>query len=440
MPKQPAAVDRRAGALHCSRIMTPADSPPSPHPGLSFRAFVALMASLMALNALAIDSMLPALPAIGAALGVVHENDRQWVITAYMLGFGAAQLVYGTLSDRYGRRPVLIGGLVAYMLFSGMAAMATSFPLLIVARALQGVASAAMRVVAVSVVRDCYEGRAMARVMSLTFIIFLLVPILAPTIGTLILLVAPWRWIFGVLGTISAIVLLAAWTKLPETLAPANRRTIDLAAVVAASRIVLTDRLSVGYTLALALLSGGLFGFLNSVQQITADVFGRPQALPLVFVAIGSTMAVGSFLNSRIVEAIGTRRVSHVAMLGFVACSAGHCAIAVAGWETLASFTMFQASTMFCFSLCGANFGAMAMERMGQVAGSAASLQGFFSTIAGALGGFAIGQQFDGSTVPMTLGSTLFGAAAVAVVLATERGRLFRSQHGAGATGSLSPE
>lgn len=403
----------------------------SPHPGLSFGAFVAIIAALMALNALAIDTMLPALPAIGDALHVARENDRQWVITAYVLGFGAAQLVYGTLSDRYGRRPVLIGGLVAYVAFSAIATLATSFPLLIAARAVQGVAAAAMRVVAVSIVRDCYSGRAMARVMSLAFIIFLLVPILAPTLGTLILLVAPWRWIFGALAILSAILLAITWAKLPETLPPARRRAISLAEIASASRIVLTDRLSLGYTLALTLISGGMFGFLNSVQQITADVFARPQALPLIFAAIGSAMAAGSFLNSRIVEAVGTRRVSHSALIGLIVCSATHLAITLAGWETVVSFTVIQALTMFCFSLCGPNFGAMAMERLGEVAGSAASLQGFFSTIGGALGGFAVGQMFDGSTVPMAAGFTLFGVTALAAVLLTERGRLFRPHNAA---------
>ncbi len=406
-----------------------APAAPNPHPGLGFTAFVALVASLMALNALAIDTMLPALPAIGEALNVVRENDRQWVLTAYMLGFGAAQLVYGTLSDRYGRRPVLIGGLIAYVVFSGAATAATSFPMLIAARAMQGVASAAMRVVAVSVVRDCYEGRAMARVMSLTFIIFLLVPILAPTLGTLILLIAPWRWIFGVLALLSAILLAVAWAKLPETLPPGRRRAISLPAILSASRIVLTDRLSLGYTFALTLMTGAIFGFINSIQQISADVFARPQALPVIFATIGSAMAAGSLLNSRIVEAMGTRRVSHAALIGFTASAAVHLAVALSGRETLASFAVLLALTMFCFSLCGANFGAMAMERLGAVAGSAASLQGFFSTVGGALVGLAIGQFFDGTTIPMAAGFTLLGVTTLAAVMLTERGRLFRSQH-----------
>ncbi|MBU3077278.1 multidrug effflux MFS transporter [Sphingomonas quercus] len=406
-------------------------SPPanSPHPGLSFRAFVAMVACMMMLNALAIDSMLPALAAIGDSLGVTHENDRQWVITAYLLGFGVAQLVHGTLSDRFGRRPVLIGGLAAYVLFSVVITVSGSFTMLIIARGLQGVGAAASRVVAVSVVRDCYSGRPMARVMSLAFIVFLVVPILAPSVGTLVLMVGPWRWIFGLLGVLGALILTWTALKLPETLHPEFRRSIDPRAIAAAWARVVRDRMSVGYTLAMTLLSGGLFGFINSVEQITADTFHRPHALPVVFATIGSCMAVGSFLNSRIVERLGTRRVSHTALIGLLGCGAVHLLVAATGHETLASFAILQALTMFCFSLCGANFGAMAMENLGSVAGAAASLQGFASTVGGALAGFAIGQQFDGTTVPVAAGFTVFAIVALGIVAATERGKLFRAHH-----------
>lgn len=409
--------------LHCGAIM-PSSDPVSPHPSLSFGAFVTLVAGMMALNALAIDAMLPALPAIGAALHVPSPNDRQWVITAYLLGFGVAQIVHGTVSDRVGRRPVLLIGLAIYVLFSLVCAFTTDFTLLIIARVLQGFGSAASRVIAVSLVRDCYSGRRMARVMSLVFIVFLLTPILAPGIGQLVLLVAQWRWIFGILGLVGLLVLAASALYLPETLPPERRRAIDPAAILVSWRMVATDRMSLGYTIALTLLSGALFGFINSVQQIMSDVFAAPKALPIVFALIGGSMAVGSLINSRIVERVGMRPVSHAALLGFLLFSAAHLFVAINGWETLASFTLFQVAIMFCFALCGANFGAMAMEDVGSVAGAAASLQGFASTIGGALIGFAIGQQFNGDTAPEAMGFTAVGLGAVIAVLVAERGRL----------------
>ena len=172
----------------------------SPHPGMGFAQFVALIAAMMPTNALAIDSMLPALPQISQSLGLTADNQRQWVITAYLLGFGAAQIAYGSLADRYGRKPVLLVGLVLYVIFSIACALTTSFEMLLAARALTGVGAAATRVLSVSIVRDCYSGRRMAQVMSLSFIVFLAVPILAPSIGQAIVLVAPWRWIFGVMA------------------------------------------------------------------------------------------------------------------------------------------------------------------------------------------------------------------------------------------------
>jgi DHA1 family bicyclomycin/chloramphenicol resistance-like MFS transporter len=190
---------------------------------MGFGQFVALIAAMMATNALAIDSMLPAMPQIGHALGVTADNDRQWILTAYLLGFGAAQIAYGPLADRYGRKPVLLVGLSLYVVFAAACAFARSFEMLLIARALCGVGAASTRVLAVSIVRDCYSGRQMARVMSLSFIVFLGVPIIAPSVGQAILLVAPWPWVFGVLSIFGLAVIAWSWLKLPETLHPEDR-------------------------------------------------------------------------------------------------------------------------------------------------------------------------------------------------------------------------
>ena len=397
--------------------------------GPGFPEFVCLIAMFMALNALAIDSMLPALPNIGEALGVVTENSRQWVITAYLLGFGGAQIVYGPLADRYGRKPVLIGGLLIYVVFAVACAFAPNFELLIAARVATGIGAAATRVLAVSIVRDRYSGRTMARVMSLSFLVFLGVPILAPTVGQLILTVAPWPWVFGVLAVFGAVVLTWATIRLPETLHPQDRLPINARRIAGAFREAVTNRVSIGYTLAMTCITGALFGFINSSQQIFYDVFKAPELFTTVFAAIAGGIAVASLLNSRFVEKLGSRLISHTALLGFIAMGVIHSAVNLSGHESIWTFAILQALTMFCFGFIAGNFGSMAMEPMGHIAGTASSAQGFVSTIIGSLMGFAIGQSFNGSATPMALGFTVMGVLALVFVLIAERGHLFRAKH-----------
>ena len=398
---------------------------PKPVRGPGFPEFVALIAMMMALNALAIDMMLPALPAIGEALSVASENSRQWVITAYLLGFGVAQLIYGPLADRYGRKPVLMVGLGLYVLFSVAAAFTTTFEALILARLGTGLGAAALRVLAVSIVRDRYSGRTMARVMSLSFLVFLGVPILAPTLGQLVLFVAPWRWIFGVLALAGSGFMVWALIRLPETLTPENRLPIRLGRIVAAFRAVLSDRLSVGYTLAMTAITGALFAFINSSQQIFFDVFEEPGLFTTVFGLMAAGIAVASLTNARLVERLGSRRLSHLALIGFITSAAVHAGVALSGNESLISFALLQGLTMFCFGFIAGNFGALAMNNMGRIAGTASSVQGFVSTTFGSLTGFVIGQSFDGTAAPMTVGITLCGTLALAAVLVAERGKLF---------------
>lgn len=411
-------------------MTSPAAEPaPTSFKGPGFPEFVALIAMMMALNALAIDMMLPALPAIGDALRVATENSRQWVITAYLLGFGGAQLIYGPLADRYGRKPVLMAGLSLYVLFSALAAFATSFELLIAARVGTGLGAAALRVLAVSIVRDRYSGRTMARVMSLSFLVFLGIPILAPALGQLILTVAPWPWIFGVLALAGSAFALWAALRLPETLHVENRMPIQVGRIAGAFREAVSHRRAIGYTLAMTCITGSLFGFINSSQQIFFDVFNEPGLFTVVFAGIAGGIAVASLLNARLVERLGSRLISHTALLGFIAMSAIHVAVAVTGHETIWTFAVLQGLTMFCFGFVVGNFGAMAMEPMGHIAGTASSAQGFISTTGGASLGFLIGQQFNGSATPMTVGFLTLGLAALGFVLFAERGRLFKARN-----------
>jgi DHA1 family bicyclomycin/chloramphenicol resistance-like MFS transporter len=390
-----------------------------------FREFVVLIAGLMALNALAIDAMVPALPAIGAALGVADENSRQLVVSLYVLGFGLTQIVYGPLSDRFGRKPVLVVSLVLYVGFALACWAAPSFSLLLAARMAQGGAAASTRVLVVSIVRDRFEGPQMARIMSLAFLVFLLIPMLAPVFGQLTLLIASWRAIFFGLAAGGAIMLIWSLVRLPETLHPEYRRPLDAKTIWDGVCQTITNRQSIGYTLAFTLMMASLMGYINSVQQIVFDIFRRPELIAATFAGVALPMAFTSWLNSRVVERIGTRRVAHTGLALFTLSALAHLAIVATGGESLWLFIALQGLTMACFGLASANFGALAMQPLGHVAGTASSVQGTVGTIGGALLGLLVGQNFNGTLIPMVGAFAAFGATALMLVAFTERGRLF---------------
>ena len=398
---------------------------------IGFLEFVVLAAATMATQAIAIDAMLPAFPVIVRALHVANENHIQWIVTAYMTGLGVGQLFWGLMSDRFGRRPILIGGLGLYVLAALLCGLTNSFHTLLAWRFVHGLAAASV-IVTRSVIRDLYSGRHMARVMSLTFMVFLTIPILAPSLGQLILWLAPWRYIFIVCGAFAAIVWSWVLLRLPETLHPEYRLTLSAAHIAGAVRLVAFNRASLCYTLAMSVMFGGIMAYVGMVQQMFGEVFHRANLMPSMFALCATTMGVAAFLNSRIVERFGMRRISHTALLTYLAITGSHALIAALGLEQLWTFVAFQSATMACFALSISNFGAMAMDPVASVAGIGASLQGFVSTLGGALVGALIGRQFNGTAVPLTAGLLCCGVASLLFVLLAEKGRLFRGHHVAG--------
>ncbi|MET0375326.1 multidrug effflux MFS transporter [Sphingomonas sp. 2SG] len=390
------------------------------------REFVAFIAAVMAVNALGVDLMLPALADIGRDLLVSAANHRQWVVTVYMVGFGAGQLVYGPLADRLGRRPVLIATLLGFIAASVFAASSVTFAALLGARLLQGLMSASTRVLAVAIVRDGASGRQMARTMSIAQMIFFIVPILAPTLGQGLLAFGPWRFIFYALGGFAALVLAWSLVRLPETLPVARRLPLSLANLRQSYRLTLTNRYSIGYAIAAALTFGGIIAFVSSAQQIFVDEFGAGRRFTLLFAICAFSMGVASFANSRLVERLGTRLISQTAVLALIALSVVHLIVIQAGQETLTSYMILQALSMTCIGLCGSNFGAMAMEPVGHIAGTASSVQGFITSIGAVLVGSAIGQSYAGTTLPLAIGYLLIGVAVLALIWVVEKGELFR--------------
>lgn len=400
------------------------DPTPSPTP-MNRHEFVGFVAAVMAVNALGVDLMLPALPAIGRDLLVGAANKRQWIVTAYILGFGLGQLVYGPLADRFGRKSILLLTLAGFVAASVFAAGSATFPALLGARVLQGFMSASTRVLSVAIVRDNFSGRRMARTMAVAQMIFFLVPIIAPSLGQLLLRLGDWRVIFYALGGFAGIVFAWALVRLPETLPPARRRPLSLASLGQSYRLTLTNRYSLGYAVAASLTFGGIIAFVSSAQQIFVNEFGAGNRFAVLFAVCAFSMGCASFANSRLVERLGTRVISQTGVFMLIALSLIHLAIIAFGRETLWSFIVLQALSMTCIGLCGSNFGAMAMEPVGHIAGSASSVQGFITSIGAVIVGTMIGQSYHGSTLPLALGYLVIGLLVLGVICLVERGQLF---------------
>jgi len=393
---------------------------------IPFGEFVALMALLMALTALSIDIMLPALPQIGEFFALADENDRQLVVTSYMIGLAAGQLVFGPLSDRFGRKSMLLAGLAIYVAGSFAAVAVEDFTYLFLARSVQGFGAASARVISIAVIRDLFSGWEMARVTSLVMIIFITVPVLAPSMGQGLLFLGDWSLIFNALLAVGIAASIWSAYRLPETHRSGSQRTpIGLATALG---WVFTSRQTFGYSIATGFVFGCLMAYINSAQQIFVEVYGLGASFPLVFGAVAGVQAIAAYTNAQLVQRHGMRRVSHTALVAF--CTS---ALLLTAWSPfeppLLVFAVLAASLFFSFGLIMPNFNAIAMQPMGAVAGTASSFIGFYTTGAGAIFGWAIGAWFDGTIRPLAIGFAVLGLSALATVVMVEgRKGLFRGE------------
>jgi MFS transporter, DHA1 family, multidrug resistance protein len=398
----------------------------SSHRPMSFPEFVVVIASIMALNPLAMDMMLPALPDIATAFHIVVANRPQAVLSTFLIGFGVGQFVMGPLSDRFGRRPVLLGGMTLYAIASVLAIAAPSFETILLARALQGLGTSATRVIATSIVRDCYAGRRMASVMSLAMMVFIAVPVIAPSFGQAVMLLTQWRGIFVVLMLYGVLALIWSALRMPETLPMSERKSLAVRDVLGAFRQTVTNRQTLGYALAAGCVMGALFAYVFCSQQVFTGIYGLGHYFPIAFAAIAVGTAIAGFLNARFVGRLGMRVISHGALVGFVVVAGTMLVGAKFAMLPLPLFMVLSALMMFAFGLMIANFTALAMEPQGHIAGTASSLYGSITTLLGIGIGTTIGQDYDGTLLPFAFGFFLCTLAALAVVLAVEKGRLFK--------------
>lgn len=389
------------------------------------RELIWMMALLMACNAFGIDAILPALDSLAQSFAV-PGNDRQFVVGIYLLAGGIGTLIPGAFADRYGRRPVLFVALGCYIALSLACALVTSFDQLLILRGLQGFFAAGIIALPPAIIRDRVGGDRMARLMSLIFVIFLLVPAVAPSIGQGVLLLAgDWRWIFVSMAVMGAAMTVWVWARLPETLHEEDRQAIEVGAIARNMLRAVSQRSTIGYTLASALVFGALFGFINSSQQLIGEAFGAGEMFPLLFAVCAGCMAVANWTNSRIVERFGARRVSHVALFLFLVVAGLQFYFAHQPDEDLWTFVPLMAANMSLLGFIGANFGSIAMQPFKHIAGAASSAQSFLRMTMGALLGAAVGYAYDGTAGPLATALLVAALASLAFVLYSEHGRLF---------------
>jgi DHA1 family bicyclomycin/chloramphenicol resistance-like MFS transporter len=327
---------------------------------------------------------------------------------------------------------VLLAALGGYVIAAALSVIASSFALLLASRVLQGLTTAAGRVVGVAVVRDMSSGRRMAEIMSMAVTVFMIVPVIAPGIGQLVLQVAPWRGLFAVLTACGCAIWLWTFLRLPETLTPERRTPLSLSGVARAFGEVLRNRTARGYTLASAVMFAVPMAYLSSAEQVFVQTFGLGALFPVAFGAVALSLAAASITNARLVGRFGMRRISHTAAIAFTAVSLLHLAVRAAGLENLATFSVLLMLAFFCIGLMMGNFSSLALEPLGHVAGVASSTLGFATLAGGAVIGGLIARAYDGTTLPLLAGFAASALATLAVIAVTERGRLFRAGGGAG--------
>lgn len=390
------------------------------------REFIALIALATALGALGIDIMLPALGDIRVELGLGADSTAvAGLVTAYMVGMALGQLVYGPLSDRFGRRPALFVGFGVYIVGATAATFSTTLSLLLASRFVWGFGAAGSRSVTLAMIRDTHEGAEMSRTMSLVMAVFIIVPIIAPTIGSAILVVGPWRLVFGV--CLAAAAIMAAWSvRLPETLRDEHRSTLRPRQLARAARLVLADRLAMGYMAAMTLLYGAFMSYLASSEIVIGRALGRPELFPYLFGGLAAVMGVGMLINARIVRFTGTRRVAHVTLCGYVIIAVAVFAAGAAfdGNPGVWGFAIGTAPMLIGHAMIIPNMMALAMSNMASIAGMAAAILGATQIAVGALLGSIVDRAFNGTVMPMWSGFAGYGLLALLMVVWTERGRL----------------
>jgi len=379
---------------------------------MSIKEFTVFVATLMSIVAMSIDALLPAFGFITSDLSVTNPNQVQLVISALFLGLALGQLVCGPLSDAFGRKPILYIALGVYFIGTVICYLSQSIETLLIGRVVQGLGVAGPNITAISLVRDRYKGREMARIMSLVMMIFIMVPTLAPAIGQAILLVADWRAIFILYFIYAAAILSWVYLRLDESLAIDQRIPFRAKRLANGFREVLSNRSTTSITICMGMIFGCLVGYINSCQQIIQVQFDTGKMFSVYFGLLALLLGASSIVNSRFVEKLGMHYIASRALLFMVASSAVFLLAQQLTDTTLWMFLVYAGTLFASFGLIFGNLNALAMEPMGHLAGIASAVIGSISSVMSISIGTLIGQLYNGTVTPITIGPLVLAATA----------------------------
>ncbi len=380
--------------------------------------FIFMMSLLVAVDALSIDSILPALSSISTEFGVSKGNDRQYIVTSIFLGFALGVVVFGVASDSFGRKRPIYAGFGIFFIGTLVAIFATSFSMLLLGRVLQGFGAAGPQVIPTAITRDLYKGRGMAEVMSLIMMVFMLVPTVAPLLGQSIMLLTNWQGIFVMLILFGLFALTWLAIRLPETL-PLNQRVpFSFKQTLSSIQEVLENRRAVLFTLTEGLTFGAVLAYLSTAQQVFQEHFQLGERFPLYFGALAVVMMFSAYVNSRVVEKLGMHWLVIRASLLLFVISGGYLTFILLSDSNVSfwSFMLYASVAYFCFGILFGNMHSLAMEELGHVAGVAASIIGSFSTLIAIVIAAFIGNYYNDSVTPIVLG---FGILMLPIILIT---------------------
>ncbi|RIA10183.1 DHA1 family bicyclomycin/chloramphenicol resistance-like MFS transporter [Flavobacteriaceae bacterium MAR_2010_72] len=385
----------------------------------SFRLeFVALMASLMSIVALSIDALLPALPEISASLGVTKVHDNQFLITMIFLGIGFGQLVFGPLSDSFGRKAIVYAGFLLFIIASIICLTTNSFEMMLFGRVLQGIGLASPRTMSIAMIRDSYHGDYMAKIVSIVVMVFILVPVIAPTLGQLLLYWYDWKAIFYVNLGFGLLVMVWFWWRQEETLVKARRIPFRPSIFITGTKEFFRYKDAVGYTLISGFITGSFIVYLSTSQQIFEQQYDLAELFPYIFASLAISVGLSTYLNSRFVVRFGARQIAFYAAMAYTAISLLYVFLFINGQNpSIGVLIGFFALQFFAVGLLFGNLRALAMEPLGHIAGIGAALNGFISTVMAVPIANYIGSFVKTSVLPLFIGFSIFGLLSVMVFL-----------------------